>query len=136
MLLRWCSGKEYAYQCRNLWRWEFEPWVGKMPWSRNWQPIQYFCLKNSMDRCAWQRVARSWTWLSDWACAQTGYQCQGIGICSNGHFCRERLLIPKYYVTFQNLLYLLPETLLFEEKLYTSSSHIPYFGPKYLMWII
>ena len=26
------------------------PWVGKIPWRRKWQPIQYSCLKNRMDR--------------------------------------------------------------------------------------
>ena len=26
------------------------PWVGKIPWSRKWQPLQYSCLENSMGR--------------------------------------------------------------------------------------
>ena len=34
-------------------------------------PLQYSCLKNSVDRGAWQAAAhgvtKSWTWLSDWA---------------------------------------------------------------------
>ena len=30
----------------------FHPWVRKILWSREWQPIQYSCLKNTMDRCA------------------------------------------------------------------------------------
>ena len=34
--------------------------------------FQYSCLENSMDRGAWRirvhGVAKSWTWLSDWAC--------------------------------------------------------------------
>ena len=34
-LLRWLSGKESACQCR---RCRFEPWVGKIPWSRELQP--------------------------------------------------------------------------------------------------
>ena len=29
-------GKESACQCR---RFGFNPWVGKMPWRRKWQPI-------------------------------------------------------------------------------------------------
>ena len=37
-------------------------------------PLQYSCLKNSMDRGAWQaiihRVAKSWTWLSTHAHTQ------------------------------------------------------------------
>ena len=32
---RWLSGKECACQCR---RPGFDPWVGKIPWRRKWQP--------------------------------------------------------------------------------------------------
>ena len=39
MVSRWLSGKESACQCR---RHEFNPWVGKMPWSRKWQPTPVF----------------------------------------------------------------------------------------------
>ena len=35
----WLSGKESACQCR---RHRFSPWVGKSPWSRNWQPTPVF----------------------------------------------------------------------------------------------
>ena len=46
----------------------FDPWVGKMPWRREW--LQYFCLENSMDRAAWRAtvhgVGKSQTWLSEW----------------------------------------------------------------------
>ena len=34
------SGKESACQCRRCKR--FDPWVGKMPWRRKWQPIPVF----------------------------------------------------------------------------------------------
>ena len=34
-LPRYLSGKESSYQCR---RWGFDPWVGKIPWRREWQP--------------------------------------------------------------------------------------------------
>ena len=33
------SGKESACQCRRRKRHGFNPWVGKMPWSREWQSI-------------------------------------------------------------------------------------------------
>ena len=33
------SGKESACQCRKH---EFNPWVGKIPWRRKWQPIPVF----------------------------------------------------------------------------------------------
>ena len=31
----------------------FDPWVGKIPWGRKWQPLQYSCLENPMDGGAW-----------------------------------------------------------------------------------
>ena len=34
----WLSDKESACQCRNRKRFGFDPWVGKIPWSRKWQP--------------------------------------------------------------------------------------------------
>ena len=33
------------------------PWVWKIPWSKKWQPLQYSCLGNPMDREAWQATA-------------------------------------------------------------------------------
>ena len=36
------SGKEPACQCRRLRRRGFDPWVGKMPWRRAWQPTVKF----------------------------------------------------------------------------------------------
>ena len=35
----WLSGKESAYQCR---RRRLDPWVGKIPWRRAWQPTPVF----------------------------------------------------------------------------------------------
>ena len=47
----------------------FDSWVGKIPWRREWHPLQYSCLETSMDRGAWQatahRIARSWTGLNN-----------------------------------------------------------------------
>ena len=45
--------KKSAYQCRKHKKHGFHPWVGKIPWRRKWQPHQYSCLENSMDRGAW-----------------------------------------------------------------------------------
>ena len=42
LLPRWCSGKESACQCRRHKRCRFNPWVGKIPWSRKWQPTPVF----------------------------------------------------------------------------------------------
>jgi len=36
------SGKEPAFQCRRCKRHGFNPWVGKIPWSRAWQPTPVF----------------------------------------------------------------------------------------------
>ena len=38
-LPRWLNGKESACQCRGC---RFDPWVGKIPWRRKWQPIPVF----------------------------------------------------------------------------------------------
>ena len=35
----WLSGKESTWQCR---RQGFDPWVGKIPWRRAWQPTPVF----------------------------------------------------------------------------------------------
>ena len=36
------SGKEPSCQCRRLKRCGFDPWVGKIPWKRAWQPSPAF----------------------------------------------------------------------------------------------
>ena len=36
--------KELACQCTTLKRHAFDPWVGKIPWRRAWQPILVFLL--------------------------------------------------------------------------------------------
>ena len=38
----WLSGKESACQCRRCKRCGFSPWVGKIPWRRQWQPTPVF----------------------------------------------------------------------------------------------
>ena len=41
-LLSWISSKEFAWQCRRHKRCRFDPWVGKIPWRREWQPTPVF----------------------------------------------------------------------------------------------
>ena len=45
----------------------FNPWIGKIPCRKEFNPLQYSCLENSMDRGAWQatvhRVTKSRTQL-------------------------------------------------------------------------
>ena len=49
--------KLFACQCGRCRRCGCEPWVGKISWRRKWQPTQYSCLENPMDRGAWQAIA-------------------------------------------------------------------------------
>ena len=74
------SGKEPTYQCRRHKRNGFKPWIRKIAWRRAWQPLQYFCLENPMDRGAWRltvygvtksRTQLKWLsmhahWFTDW----------------------------------------------------------------------
>ena len=64
-LLRQLSGKESVEM-----RHRFDPWVGKKPWRKKWQPTQYSCQDNPKDRGAWWAivygVTKSRTWLSNW----------------------------------------------------------------------
>ena len=52
-LSRWLSGKEPTCQSRRCKRPGFDLWVGKIPEEGNGNPLQYFCVQNSMDRGAW-----------------------------------------------------------------------------------
>ena len=54
VLPRWLRGKESARQCRRHRRHGFDPWVGKTPWSRKWNPVWYSCLGIAMNRAAWR----------------------------------------------------------------------------------
>ena len=41
-LPKWLSGKESACQCRRHKKCRFNPWIGKIPWNRKWQPTLVF----------------------------------------------------------------------------------------------
>ena len=41
------SGNESARQCRRCKRCGFDPWVGKIPWRRKWQPTPVFLPRDS-----------------------------------------------------------------------------------------
>ena len=45
------------------------PGLGRSPGEGNDNPLEYFCLKNSMERRAWQAIvygaSKSWTCLSN-----------------------------------------------------------------------
>ena len=60
-LPRWLSGKDSACQCRRRRRWGFNPWVGKIPWRRKWQPTPVFLPRESHG----QRILVGY---SPWGC--------------------------------------------------------------------
>ena len=47
----WLRQERICLQCRRA---GFDPWVGKIPWSRKRLQLQYSCLENPMDRGVWQ----------------------------------------------------------------------------------
>ena len=61
----WFRQKRISLQGR---RPRFDPWVGKIPWRRAWQPTLYSYLKNPKDRWAWwtlvHGIAKSW--MTEW----------------------------------------------------------------------
>ena len=56
------SGKEPAHKCRKHKRLRFDPLVGKIPWRRKGNSLQYSCLENSMDRGAWRALGHRVAW--------------------------------------------------------------------------
>ena len=46
----WLSGKGSACQCRRYKRCGFDPWVGKIPLGRTWQPIPVFLPRESQGQ--------------------------------------------------------------------------------------
>ena len=59
----WLSGRESVCQCRIPKRRGFNPWVGKIPWSRKWQHTQIF-LPEKFHR------QRSLVGYSPWGCKE------------------------------------------------------------------
>ena len=67
------------------------PGSRRSPWVGNGNPLQYSCLKNSMDREAWwataHRVAKGQIRLSNWACMHAYYNISVMPECiSIGYF--------------------------------------------------
>ena len=54
-------GKDPVCQCRRCKRLGFDPWVGKIPWRRAWQPTPVSCLENPMARGGWQATVHGVT---------------------------------------------------------------------------
>ena len=53
----------------------FSPWVRKILWRREWQPLQYSWLENPMDRGAYRQIAWTETGCSPQGCERMG--CNG-----------------------------------------------------------
>jgi len=56
--IRWLSGKESGCQCK---RHGFDPWVGKIPWGRKWQPTPIFLpVKSQTEELGGLQSTGSW----------------------------------------------------------------------------
>jgi len=49
-IFKWHIGKESTCQCSRCKRHGFDPWVGKIPWRRKWQPTLVFLYGKSHGR--------------------------------------------------------------------------------------
>ena len=66
-LPRWHSGKETTCQRKRHKRWGFDPWVGKIPWSRKWKLTHILAWKipwteepDRLHSIGLQRVKQDW----------------------------------------------------------------------------
>ena len=59
----WFSDKESAYQCKRL---GLDPWVGKIPWRRKWQPTPLSLPGKSHGQM-------SLVGYSPWGCKRVGH---------------------------------------------------------------
>ena len=62
-LPRWQSCKESCCQCRSHRRLGFDPWIGKIPWRRKWQPSPVFLPEESHGQ-------KSLEGYSPWGCKE------------------------------------------------------------------
>ena len=67
-LPRWLSGKESTCHCKRHWRHEFDVWVRKIPWSRQWQSTPEFLTERG---AWWVTVHGVLKRFSDWTTATT-----------------------------------------------------------------
>ena len=57
---RWLSGKESTCRCRSLRRCGFNPWLGKTPWRKKWQPAPVFLPGESHGQKSLVAYSSSW----------------------------------------------------------------------------
>ena len=67
------SGKKIHLQCRRHKRHRFDPWIGKIPWRRKWQPTPVF-LKSLVGYSPWGHKETQLKQLSTHACNGIGIQ--------------------------------------------------------------
>ena len=76
---RWCSDKESTCQGRRHKRHGFDPWVGKIPWRRKWQPTPAFLPGEFHGQ-------RSLEGYSPWGCKRVEQdQCVHVCACTHTH---------------------------------------------------
>ena len=77
-LPRWFSGKESTCQLKRCQRCSFNPWVGKIPWRRKWQPTPVFlpgkfhAQRNLTGYSPWGCRVRH-DWGTEHACMETSW---------------------------------------------------------------
>ena len=78
-LLRWLSWQRVWQQCR---RPRFDPWIGKIPWRRKWQPTPVFLPRESQGQ-------RGLAGYSSWGCKRVGHDWLNLPAYSfvDRHFC-------------------------------------------------
>ena len=76
-LPRWLSWKESACQCRSCRKLELDPWVGKIPWRKAWQPAPVFLSGESYGQ-------RSLVGYSPWGWKRVGYDWSNLA-CTHAH---------------------------------------------------
>ena len=64
VLYGYLSAKEFSCQCSSHSRCKLYACIRKIPWRRKWQPIQYFCQENSIDRGAGGLLSTHAHWKS------------------------------------------------------------------------
>ena len=60
----WHNSKQFTYQCRRCKRCRLDTWVGKITWSRKWQPNPVFLAGESREQ-------RSLVGYSPWGCKES-----------------------------------------------------------------
>ena len=90
----WCSSKESACQCRRYKRCKFNPWVGKIPWSRNKQltsvflPGNFHGQRSSLDHSPWgHKKSDTAEWLSTYVHTGGTQTSASSQFPSSGDFC-------------------------------------------------